>query len=262
MGSHEDVFAAALSADIPLLRQLLRHSGQTVQGRSPLWLAASTGNADVARVLLGEEVDPDDPDATGNTPLMCAASQGFSSVVTQLLRHGADALRLRQDGSNAVSLAAYFGRCDSLSAMFHFDPSLVQARDALGRTALHWAALGSQTLTAKFMIGRWAGDRLLCVGDSEANTPLHLCRGPSELLLLLLFGGRTVPQLEAKNQAGLMPLEAALRAGLSQRDLAIAHASLARPERVDGRIFSFVESSMIRVPPAQQRSLPWPRRME
>ena len=263
VGAHEDIFAAALSADVPLLRRLLQSTQLCPGGRSPLWLAASVGHVDVVRVLLSEEVEVDTADATGNTPLMCAASQGYGAIVTLLLQHGASPLRLRQDGQNAVSLTAFFGRCDSLGAILRFDPSIVGSKDGLGRTALHWASIGGQALTAKYLIGRWGSDAQLCARDAEGNTPLHVCRGPAELVLLLLFGGGATPPVEeSRNRAGLSPLDAAVHAGLSAHDAAVAAAGLSRPEDIDPRLFAFVESSALRLPPAQQRPPPWPRQMD
>ena len=257
------IFAAALSADSPLLRRLLVDHASTAHGRlAPLWLAASEGKADVVRVLLAVGVDADAADGSGTTALMCAAVQNYATIVELCLAAGAQPLRVRQDGQTAVSLAAFFGRASSLGALFRFDASLVGSTDALQRTPLHCAVIGGQTLTVKYLLGRWGAHAHLASVDAEGNTPLHLCRGPAELATLLIYGGESKSAVGRRNAAGLTAAEAALAAGLAPDDAVLGAMDACNADRVDRRIFAFLHSSLLRVAPAQQPPPPWPRRMD
>lgn len=260
-GLHDEIFAAALNADIPLLRRLLvdHRSASSAHGRSPLWIAVSGAHEDVVRVLLAVGVEVDAADASGTTPLMLASSTGYSNIIELCLAHGADPLRVRQDGQTAISLAAYSGRASSLGALFRFDYSLICSTDALRRNALHWAVIGGQTLTVKYLLGRWSAHVHLADADAEGNTPLHLCRGPSELALLLMYGGTDPPSLGQQNAAGLTPPEAALAAGVAPEDGVLSAMDLRNASRVDRRLFAFMHDSFMRAAPAKQRPPPWPR---
>lgn len=57
-------------------------------GRSPLWVAASMGHADVVSLLLFWGCTVDSIDIEGRTVLSVASAQGNTSVVNQLLHRG------------------------------------------------------------------------------------------------------------------------------------------------------------------------------
>lgn len=57
-------------------------------GRTPLWVAASMGHAEVVSLLLFWGCYVDSIDNEGRTVLSVAAAQGNTSVVSQLLDRG------------------------------------------------------------------------------------------------------------------------------------------------------------------------------
>lgn len=83
-------------------------------GYTPLGIAASRGDLEVARALLdaGAEVDP--VDNTGGTPLAAAVlnARGRSDMIELLLARGADAHRPNQRGQSPLDLAQRTGSAD------------------------------------------------------------------------------------------------------------------------------------------------------
>jgi FOG: Ankyrin repeat len=64
----------------------------------PLHVAAYTGHADVARVLLESGANPNATNNGGHTPLHAAAYEGRLNVASLLLERGADPCITNNDG--------------------------------------------------------------------------------------------------------------------------------------------------------------------
>lgn len=61
-------------------------------------------------------------------------------------------------------------------------------------------------ITIKYLLGAWRAD--VTAADARGDTPLHLCRGPLEVLTLLCHGSARKPSLSARNAEGQTPVEA------------------------------------------------------
>lgn len=66
---------------------LARHCGD---GRTPLMLAAQSGQAELISTLLNSGADPNQKTKTGDNPLIAAASRGHEDAVTLLISSGAE----------------------------------------------------------------------------------------------------------------------------------------------------------------------------
>lgn len=75
------------------------------QGRTPLFVAASSGSAQIVRALVLAGADVNARSNSGATPLMLAASSGSLEAVTFLLAGGADANAFTPDGTTAMDMA-------------------------------------------------------------------------------------------------------------------------------------------------------------
>lgn len=69
------------------------------QQTTHLHAAASLGQLEAARLLLGAGADVHARDKRGDTPLHKASHEGYTEVVTRLLDHGADANAVAIDGT-------------------------------------------------------------------------------------------------------------------------------------------------------------------
>ena len=211
------IFAACLSGDVEVVRtNLFDRDAQMPEGYTPLSLAVSAGHNAVVRLLLREGVNLNASDGQGVTALMHAAMHGYAELVDLLLLHGAKPMQLQHDGRAAPGLAALFGRPAALGAFLRVDPELLSAVDGRGRTLLHWAVASQHLVTLKYLLGRWGAATLLEVADAAGDAPLHVCRGPDDVLLLLYHCGPQPPSLSARNHAGHTAAEAASAAGCSE----------------------------------------------
>jgi uncharacterized protein len=144
-----DVFDAAAIGNVVVMRSLLSSDRASVDDRGPdgytaLHFAASFGQLEVARLLLGRGADPNavamngsrltplhsaiaakhrdttslllalgaSPNSVqhgGITPLHIAAQDGDEAIVDMLLLRGADPTRKRDDGKTPIELAAENG---------------------------------------------------------------------------------------------------------------------------------------------------------
>ena len=241
----------------------------TPEGYTPLSLAVSAGHSAVVRLLLREGVHLDAPDGQGVTALMHAAMHGYAELIDLLLLHGAKPMQLQHDGRAAPGLAALFGRPAALGAFLRADPAILSAVDGRGRTLLHWAVTSQHLATLKYLIGRWGAETFLEAADAAGDTPLHLCRGPDDVLMLLYHCGPQPPSLSARNHAGHTADEAAKAAGCVEvaallraaagSDAAASDLEISARLPMGSQLFSFLHASRARVPPAQVPRAAWCR---
>jgi ankyrin repeat protein len=124
--------------------------------------AAELGDLEKVRAYL--EKDPKQINATdsrGRTVLDCAVRSGKKELVEFLLEKGA---------TEDIFAAASVGHTDQVVALLKQDPKLINARDADGKTALHWASLYGQTKVMELLLANKADVNSL---DEEGFTPLH-----------------------------------------------------------------------------------------
>jgi ankyrin repeat protein len=91
----ENIFLLARSGDTNKLREFVELSPEldvdqkNHKGYSPLMIAVYNGKVEAAEFLLGKGVDPNSIDLSGNTILMGAAFKGDVGLVKLLLNRGA-----------------------------------------------------------------------------------------------------------------------------------------------------------------------------
>ena len=178
----------------------------------------------------------------------------LAELTELLLRHGAKTEMRNAEGQTAASLAARYGRPAGLGVLFRSDSSLVESRDGLGRTPLHWAAVSSHAPTVKYLLGKWKAD----VGtvDNNQDTPLHLIDAHAavaqDLLLLLYHGSAKCPSLTARNAAGNTPAEAAAAAGAAQTAelmrVSVEDAEGEDPKPLNGSLMAVVICARTSIP--------------
>lgn len=120
--------------------------------RGPLLsLPAANGALETARTLIAAGADVDAADASGLTPLMCAAGQGHEAIVRLLLEAGAK-LELRdQEGFTALIFAANRGQA-AVAGILLAAGADVNAAASDGSTPVMFAAQHGHEETVKTLL--------------------------------------------------------------------------------------------------------------
>jgi ankyrin repeat protein len=198
---------------------------------------------------LAPLIDPNGRDRWGNTPLLMAAQYGNSSLVSLLVRRGAEvdqgrrlltpiALAARRGDSSIVeylrdegalmSIVAwtYLGEDARVAQELDRDPLRAAVRDELGTPLIHHAAESLRASIVTLLIDHGAS---VAETDPNGETPLHrvadIRRAPGAeagtMATLLLDRGADP---NARNWDDVTPLHQAVRA----RNLAVVEVLLAR----------------------------------
>src|SRR5579864_2847831 len=114
---------AALNNDTEMVRILLAAGANIkvetrVGAITPLFLAATNGNATMLEAMLKVGADPNFTNSLGTTPLMKAAAAGEADAVRVLLEHGADVNKTESArGQTALMFASSMNRAEAIRVL-------------------------------------------------------------------------------------------------------------------------------------------------
>lgn len=191
-----------------------------VRSQSPLFDAASMGQADLVRKYIKEGWDIDVVDSTGRTPLsyarnfesaqvlikagcemelpanrkmalLKAATYGAPKHVRLLLDHGCQIESRDRNQRTPLILAAHENSAEVVRLLCDRGAQL-NAQDKYGHTALSWAAWTGSLDSIKVLLE--AGAKI-DLADSDGRPPLFFAsnRSPEKVRLLLQKGANTQP---------------------------------------------------------------------
>jgi ankyrin repeat protein len=184
-----DIFQAIEASSPEDIRRLLNLGAsislRNVDGDTPLHVAAKAGLPMIMSMLLGHPgANVSIPNKRDETPLVCAVRYGLKEVVAVILK-------AIPDGDDGLD-----------------------ARDAIGRTAIHYAMVNGITDIIAALLRK--GSRL-SIGDNDGNTALHIAVAKENDVLVEL----TLKNVKDKADAEVA-LRSVNRTGLTPRDLAIS----------------------------------------
>ncbi len=110
-------------------------------GDTPLILAVSRGNNEIAELLITKGADMEAKDRNGWTALMWAINEGNKKIVEPLIANGANVNATDREGRTPLMRAASDGRKE-IAELLIAKGADVNAMDAYGRTALKSATAG------------------------------------------------------------------------------------------------------------------------
>jgi len=221
---HTVLHLAVRGGHMQLTREILARGcspdGESVRHVTPLHIASTEKQPELALELLVAKANPNATDDLKQTALHMAAKVGSVEVVEVLFGHG-DTDRSAVDAANttALHIAAEHGHTDVLEYMLSQQMPLTASNDR-GWTALHLAAHGHEKKLNTLKPGKFGNAvRLLLearadVGatDDEKKTPLHRAAntGNDKTVSLLLLAGA---DLEAEDICRWRPLHYAVQEG-------------------------------------------------
>lgn len=155
----------------------------------------------LAQMLVDHGADVECLDIQKRTPFHAF----FNPIVLELARHSTESMNNITKDARGMTLAHYFSWTSTSSpADLQLLPNittLLKARDASGRTPLHYAAQRGNILVMEYLLSQYQNPASM-QPDGEGNTPLHEAvqssRAPAAIALLLAQGFR----LEQRNNEG------------------------------------------------------------
>lgn len=206
MANHP-IFYPTFHGHVDAVRKLLSDDPELVEMRdaknlTPLHVAASRGQHEVARLLLEYGADVHGPSEEGQwTPLVFASYRGHIDVAEVLLDHGAgsteadgnpihyagqrkhkeicsllvergavdDLVASADTDLKNLFRAAYRYDADTVDRILSQQPELVGSKDRNGQTPLHGAAANGDTKTIRVLLGYDADVDMI---DNRGQTPV------------------------------------------------------------------------------------------
>uniref|UniRef100_A0ABD2XJ19 Uncharacterized protein n=1 Tax=Trichogramma kaykai TaxID=54128 RepID=A0ABD2XJ19_9HYME len=198
-------------------------------GLNALHIVSKSGydDSELVRMLfdysekLNQPLNVDAKDKSGNTSLHLALAAGYSAVVKELLRRGANPNSTNEDGLNALHVVCKkFNDVDIVIMLFElshekYRPVEINARDKFGNTPLHYVVgFVSQRKVMEFLLKKGADPNL---ANDEGSTPLHsICKvywNNDDLTKIFLEVNRELDQtvqIDALDKEGRTPLQLAV----------------------------------------------------
>eukprot|EP00735_Rhodelphis_limneticus_P003675 TRINITY_DN15176_c0_g1::TRINITY_DN15176_c0_g1_i1::g.30601::m.30601 TRINITY_DN15176_c0_g1::TRINITY_DN15176_c0_g1_i1::g.30601 ORF type:complete len:566 (-),score=131.36,sp/Q52T38/ZDH22_ARATH/29.62/8e-55,zf-DHHC/PF01529.15/2.8e-37,Ank_2/PF12796.2/4.4e-06,Ank_2/PF12796.2/1.6e-11,Ank_2/PF12796.2/1.5e-13,Ank_4/PF13637.1/9.2e-06,Ank_4/PF13637.1/4.5e-09,Ank_4/PF13637.1/5e-06,Ank_4/PF13637.1/1.5e-13,Ank_4/PF13637.1/0.38,Ank_4/PF13637.1/1.2e+04,Ank_5/PF13857.1/0.0068,Ank_5/PF13857.1/3.1e-06,Ank_5/PF13857. len=122
--------------------------------RRPIHWACTAGQLPVLHFMLNEvdNLDLNEKDRRGYTPLITATQFGHTTAVGYLLKKGADPCLVDNTGDSPLHWAAFKGHEELVTFLLAYVGLDVNERDEAGQTPLHLAAMQGHTSTVSALI--------------------------------------------------------------------------------------------------------------
>ncbi len=154
----------------------------------PLHIAARVNGVAAATLLIERGASVDGRDSQGRTPLMIAASNGQTEIAKLLLKKGADPLAEESEYHDiAMYIAAMNGHLDIVKLFVSNGVDANFRNTRTGETILWVAAMDNRLDVAKFLLSNGADPN---IADKRGDTPIKVSHDPKVKDLLRKFGAK------------------------------------------------------------------------
>jgi ankyrin repeat protein len=166
-----------------LLKAGVNPNFTTIDGQTPLTMAASFGDTQSVSLLLAAGADIDTKDSYDRTALMYAVHDGYGKVAEILLAAAADPNIQHNDGATALTYASQEGHTDIVKALIAVgaDPQ----HKTEGRNAAWFAAVNNHVESLKLLVN--TGADLHSADENEMTALMHASvKGYTDVVKILL----------------------------------------------------------------------------
>ena len=173
-------------------------------GNTALHNACQQGNLISARCLLqAKKCDPNCKSECGLTPLLVTPAR-HSSIVSELLQHGANPNSVDSDGNTALHKACRAQALNSVKCLLAIAKCDPNCRNKLGMTPLHVSTLENADTIVNELIQHGAK---LNIASGSGNTPLHIACELGMLKAAQYLSRAPSCDPNIKNKKGLTPIQ-------------------------------------------------------
>jgi len=214
-----DLQKAIIADDIATINTLLLNDPASVNAKdyfdwSPLHLAAITGTAKAAELLIAHGADVNARDEMDNTPLLWAAFFGHEPMVDLLLAHKADVNALGNKGNAASSLystmsleLAIRNGFSSIALKLITNGADLAPHDWWQNSPLHIATEKTNIEVMKALLSHAAKiDSTRCIGNNQTPLDIAICGDSPEAVDLLIAHGASLETQICQLNGGKMTL--------------------------------------------------------
>ena len=188
------LYHAAQEGHVEVVKLLLAAPGINVNstqmaGATPLCIAVQEGQVVVVKLLLDAPTIRIDTRKTGGaTPLIIAAAYGFSRIVEQLIKRGANVNLMLDPGSTALGIAARSGHVEVVRVLLQAPAIEVNHTTKSVTTALAFACEKGHQDVVTLLLEKGADPN---IAHENAITALHLAclNGRTGIVEILLNAG-------------------------------------------------------------------------
>lgn len=214
----EQMHAFARTNDVQGLRKVLENGGDpswtvSASKNTALHISCASGSMQATRMLLNEGgADPDAANCNGDTPLMFSIMKGHLGISSLLLHRGASVIRQNASGLTPIACAASNGDEASLDMLLRQAAKegekgnlgaseWINLKDKHGRNVLHFACEGGSAACVQMLLDV-GGDALH--RNNGGETPLSIAKkGKNNEIVRILEERTSIGSLESEIDATL-----------------------------------------------------------
>jgi len=187
------LYRAAKKGETDKVKSMLsnpNHSPDSVEGRTPLWIASYYGHSGIVEALLNfPGIDVNLPRDTGSTPLYIASDRGHEKVVELLLKFpGIDVNKPHRDNRSPLYVASDFGHEKIVCLLVKHHGIEVNKPMSTGRTPIWMAAYNGHAGVVEELLKHPSVDVNRANNEPDSSSPLGIAadRGHLKVVEALL----------------------------------------------------------------------------
>jgi ankyrin repeat protein len=158
---------------IPIFVRLGGSVEKTVEGMTPLLIAAVNNQSNAVRVLVGAGANLEQPDSTGRSPLACAVARRAFDAAEELLKSGASLHWRNTEGYGLLHLAVLDGDIHTVRWLLDKGVNANDVEPATGGTPLMLACSRSKPEVVKALLEGGADVELMDRSGHDAIAFAH-----------------------------------------------------------------------------------------